>query len=165
MGMEQMPDRGGRPGAPPGADGWSLLGGNGEEEGGVPGLPVSTRIDFSVPWRLSFNYTFRYDTRYVPQEDRFERKVIQTLGFNGEVNLTRNWRVGFRSGWDFEAMDLTYTSFEVYRDLHCWEMLFNWIPFGFRKSYNFTIRVKNPLLKDLKYEKGTHHLGSGFPSI
>jgi hypothetical protein len=28
-----------------------------------------------------------------------------------------------------------------------------WIPFGFRQSYNFTIRVKASVLQDLKWEK------------
>jgi hypothetical protein len=170
MGMEQMPGGPGRgPGGPGigsggGFDDWSLDG-NGGEVTGETALPVSHRIDFTVPWSFSFNYNLRYETRYLPQTEKFERKVIQTLGFSGDVNLTRNWRVGFRSGWDFEAMELTYTSIDVYRDLHCWEMSFNWIPFGFRKSYNFSIRVKNPLLKDLKYEKRTHHLDRAFSSF
>ncbi len=141
----------------------------GEEAGsnrvGEPIIPPSPRIDFSVAWSFSFNYTLRYDTRYNAEKDIFDKKIIQTLGFNGDINLTKNWRLGFRSGWDFEAMKLTYTSIDVYRDLHCWEMSFNWIPFGFRKSYNFSIRVKNPLLKDLKYEKRTHHLDRAFSSF
>ena len=172
IGMEQMPGgmgrdpRGPAMGGGGGFDGSGMFDGNGggeiEED---LGIPVSHRVDFTVPWSFSFNYTLRYDTRYDHQNQRFERKIIQTLGFNGEVSLTRNWRLGFRSGWDFEAMELTYTSIDVYRDLHCWEMSFNWIPFGFRKSYNFSIRVKNPLLKDLKYEKRTHHLDRAFSTF
>jgi len=41
----------------------------------------------------------------------------------------------------------------IYRDLHCWELLFNWIPIGFHQSYTLTIRVKAAALRDLKYEK------------
>jgi len=165
-GFQQMP---GAPGMGAAGQGgftdMNSFGDNGEGIGGESAIPVSHRVDFSVPWSFTLNYTLRYDTRYVPQTGKFERKIIQTLGVNGEINLTRNWRLGFRSGWDFEAMRLTYTSIDVYRDLHCWEMSFNWIPFGFRKSYNFSIRVKNPLLKDLRYEKRTHHLDRAFPSF
>ena len=38
----------------------------------------------------------------------------------------------------------------MYRDLHCWEMMMDWVPYGPRKSYNFTIRIKSSILKDLK---------------
>ncbi len=170
-GMEQMP---GRPGMRQagsgfdngGPDGANLFGVDNSNAGiGAPVLPPSPKIDFSVAWTFSFNYTLRYETRYVPEKENFERQIVQTLGFNGDINLTKNWRLAFRSGWDFEAMKLTYTSIDVYRDLHCWEMSFNWIPFGFRKSYNFSIRVKNPLLKDLKYEKRTHHLDRAFSTF
>ena len=34
-----------------------------------------------------------------------------------------------------------------------WEMLIKWIPFGYRQSYNFTIRVKASVLQDLKWER------------
>ncbi len=80
-------------------------------------------------------------------------KVIQTLSFSGDVNLSSKWKVGFRSGYDFEQKDFSYTSIDIYRDLHCWEIVFNWIPMGFRKSYNITIRVKSPVLQDLKLTK------------
>ena len=49
--------------------------------------------------------------------------------------------------------DLVNHNFSIYRDLHCWEMLFKWIPFGYHQSYNFTIRVKASALQDLKWEK------------
>ena len=42
---------------------------------------------------------------------------------------------------------------DIYRDLHCWEMTFNWIPLGFHQSYNFVIRVKSSILQDLKLTK------------
>ncbi len=81
---------------------------------------------------------------------------------SGSVSLTPKWRVGFRSGYDFKQKEVTYTSVDVYRDLHCWEMTFNWIPFGFMRSYNFTIRVKSSVLQDLKLTRQTHHLDRTF---
>jgi hypothetical protein len=58
-----------------------------------------------------------------------------------------------RTGYDFKNKDFSYTTVDVYRDLHCWEMRFNWIPLGWRKSWNFTINVKSSLLQDLKLNK------------
>jgi hypothetical protein len=101
-------------------------------------------VDFNVPWSLTVNYNVRY---IKPQ---YQSDVIQTLNFSGDINLTKKWKIGVRSGYDFEAKDLSYTSVDIYRDLHCWEMTFNWVPLGPRKSYLFTIKVKSSLLQDLK---------------
>ncbi len=112
-------------------------------------------VDWTVPWSLSLNYNLRYsnNVRYPDFIREDERKFVQTLGVSGEVNITPKWKFSFRTGWDFEANDLSYTSINIYRDLHCWEMRFNWIPTGFRKSWNFTINVKASILQDLKLNK------------
>jgi hypothetical protein len=78
---------------------------------------------------------------------------VQTLGVSGEVNVAPKWKITFNTGWDFETKALSYTSVNIYRDLHCWEMRFSWIPIGFRKSWNFTINVKASVLQDLKLNK------------
>jgi hypothetical protein len=101
-------------------------------------------VDFNVPWTLNVSYNVRYS------QPQYTSSVVQTLNFSGDVSLTNKWKIGMRSGYDFEAKDLSYTSVDIYRDLHCWEMTFNWIPFGPRQSYLFTIRVKSALLQDLK---------------
>ena len=49
--------------------------------------------------------------------------------------------------------ELTYSSINIYRDLHCWEMILNLIPLGYHRSYTFTIRVKAAILQDLKLER------------
>jgi hypothetical protein len=72
------------------------------------------------------------------------------VNFTGDFNLTPKWKLGYTTGYDFSNKDISYTSLTIYRDLHCWEMSVNWIPFGARKSYNFAINVKSSTLKDLK---------------
>ncbi len=111
--------------------------------------------DGSIPWSLNLNYSLRYGMRhtypgYVLVRDE---SVVQTLGFSGNVQLTPNWKVSVRSGYDFEANELSYTQVQIYRDLHCWEMNFSWIPFGTWKSWNFGINIKSSMFKDLKVEK------------
>jgi hypothetical protein len=112
-------------------------------------------IDWTIPWSLSINYNLRYSNnisyRDFMREDN--RKVVQTLGFSGEINITPKWKLTAQSGWDFEANGLSYTSLNIYRDLHCWEMRFSWIPLGFRKSWNFSLNVKASVLQDLKLNK------------
>jgi len=79
--------------------------------------------------------------------------IVQTLGFSGQVNITPKWKFTFNSGWDFTQNKISYTSINLYRDLHCWEMRFSWIPTGARQSWNFSINVKASILQDLKLNK------------
>ncbi len=110
-------------------------------------------INWDNPWSLNISYTLRYTNNYNSQEKIMENKIIQTLSFNGSLNITPKWKMGFRSGYDFKNGAFSYTSLNFYRDLHCWEMRFNWIPIGKMKSWNFSINAKSPLLKDLKLKK------------
>ncbi|HKK09838.1 MAG TPA: putative LPS assembly protein LptD, partial [Bacteroidales bacterium] len=104
-------------------------------------------------WSVNLDYTFHYTNAYQQSLDKYDRNVIQTLNFNGSVNVTDKWKFRVRSGYDFKQKELSYTSLNIYRDLHCWQMSFNWIPYGGYKSWNFTIQAKSSLLQDLKLEK------------
>ncbi len=104
-------------------------------------------VDFNVPWDFSFFYNVVY------AKPALRDTFIQSFTFNGNLSVTPNWKVGFRSGFDFVNKDFTFTSFDIYRDLHCWEMRLNWVPFGFRKSYMITIAVKASVLQDLKLNR------------
>lgn len=113
-------------------------------------------IDWDIKWNLNLTYNFRYTTniKYINQVNKEkEETLVQTLGVSGDFNITPKWKVGFRTGWDFEAADLSYTSINIYRDLHCFEMRFNWIPIGGRQSWNFALNVKASMLQDLKLQR------------
>lgn len=148
-------------GRDPGTD----LMGNGNDIPGdemLPEIMPGNGIDYSVPWNLNFSYSFNYNSRYRHQDNKMDRNIIQNLSVRGDIYLTPKWRVGFRTGYDFDNRQITYTSIDIHRDLHCWEMTFNWIPMGFRQSYNFTIRVKSSVLQDLKLTRRTHHMDRAF---
>lgn len=118
-----------------------------------PGLLAGTYADFSVPWSLSFNYTLSYVSTFVAAQYNFKSNVVQTLGVSGNFNLTENWKISLTTGYDFENKGMSYTSIDIYRDLHCWEMRFNWVPFGYYKSWNFQINIKASSLQDVKWNK------------
>jgi hypothetical protein len=112
-------------------------------------------IDFDIPWKFSLAYKFTYQK--VPEkfigDIRRVGSITQTLGFNGELNITPKWKITMTSGWDFTNGQLSFTSIDLYRDLHCWEMRFGWIPKGAQQSWNFSINVKASVLQDLKLDK------------
>ncbi|MEC9209440.1 MAG: putative LPS assembly protein LptD, partial [Bacteroidota bacterium] len=105
---------------------------------------------YTIPWNVSANYSLTYNKEH---DIAAFADTTQSLTFSGNLKITKNWKIGFRSGYDFDEKELTYSSLDIYRDLHCWEMLFHWIPLGYHQSYTLTIRVKAAALRDLKYEK------------
>jgi len=110
-------------------------------------------VDFDIPWSFSINYSFRYTKVYDNSQQTRVEKIVQTLGFSGQLNITPKWKISLTTGWDFVNGQLGYTSIDVYRDLHCWEMRFGWIPKGAQQSWNFSINVKASVLQDLKLNK------------
>jgi len=102
-------------------------------------------VDWSIPYRFNFNYTLSYQALAAPGS-----RWIQSLTFNGDFNLTRLWKIAYNSGLDLERRVLTPTVINVYRDLHCWEMSLNLVPFGTYRSYTFTLNAKGQMLQDLR---------------
>jgi len=117
-------------------------------EGDVDYYRLPGYVDFSVPWSLNLNYNLSYNN-----PGGGEPTIRQSMDFSGDLDLTQGWKVGFRTGYDIEAKDFTFTSFNFYRDLHCWNLACSWVPFGFQQTYTLTIRVKSSILQDLKLER------------
>lgn len=116
-------------------------------------LMTSQYYDFSMPWNFSFNYSINYTNNGI------RARIVNTLGFNGSLTLDKDkkWAISYSGGFDFDTKQLTPGVVTLVRDLHCWQMNFSCVPFGYRKSWSFNISVKSSLLQDLKYEKSSSH--------
>ncbi len=111
-------------------------------------------IQFGEAWNWSLNlgYNLQYNRKFQYEaKDTFQ--LTQTINLSGQMNVTKNWNMSFQTNYDVTNKKFSYTSVEVTRDLHCWELTFNWVPFGFMKSYNIQINVKSSLLQDLKLQR------------
>ncbi|WP_231459495.1 MULTISPECIES: putative LPS assembly protein LptD [unclassified Pedobacter] len=104
-------------------------------------------VDFNIPWNFAFQYRFDYSNILG------RSTITNTLNFNGDFNLTPKWKFTFNSGYDFKNKGLAPMQLAIYRDLHCWDMNINWVPYGAYKSYSLNIRVKASILQDLKLSK------------
>ncbi len=108
-------------------------------------------LDFNIPWSLNLGYNISLNKAYRTTLQGGDTLLFSHSAlFSGDFNLTAHWKVTFSSGYDFSNNQLSITSIDIYRDLHCWEMRLGTIPFGPRKSYNFTLNVKASVLQDLK---------------
>ncbi len=106
-------------------------------------------VDFSIPWSLSVKYNWSYSKTGLASS----KNIIQTVRLSGDISLTKKWKIGGNTGYDFKQKKLTVTNFNLHRDLHCWEMRFAIVPFGPHRHYSFTINAKSSILRDLKYDK------------
>lgn len=105
-------------------------------------------IDFDMPWSLSVNYSLSYS-----QPGLRQSSITQAVQLRGDVSLTPKWKVNFNTGYDIEQEAFTTTRIQLSRDLHCWQMSLDWVPFGVRQSYSINISVKSSLLQDLKWQR------------
>ncbi len=105
-------------------------------------------VDFKLPWSLNMNYSLNYT-----KSTTGDTRIVQTLNFGGEIRITDKWKVSANSGYDFEKKEFAFTTFNIFRDLHCWQMALSWVPFGARQSYTIDISVKSSILQDLKLSK------------
>jgi hypothetical protein len=100
-------------------------------------------------WNFNINYNIFFQKNY-NMTIVTPNKPTQQLNFNCMMQVTEKWRVSVNSGYDFNTRNLSYTSFNVYRDLRCWEAKIDWVPFGFNKRYAVGINLKSPSLRDVK---------------
>ena len=106
---------------------------------------------------MSFNYNFSYSNNLTGSA------VTNTIMVNGDVSITPKWKVQFNTNYDLQAAKLSSaTSFAIYRDLHCWDLSISWLPFGYYKSYNVTLRVRSDILQALKLTKRSDYTNNGY---
>ncbi|MDR0544592.1 MAG: LPS-assembly protein LptD [Odoribacteraceae bacterium] len=105
-------------------------------------------VDFDLPWSINVNYRANYSNPGAGKST-----ITQSIDVSGSLALTSKWQLSYSTGFDITNKQFAATSFDVTRDLHCWEMTFNCIPFGQHQSYNFRINVRSSMLRDLKLTK------------
>jgi lipopolysaccharide assembly outer membrane protein LptD (OstA) len=117
-------------------------------EGDIDYYRLPGYVDFEVPWSVSLNYNLSYSKPGIA-----EANINQSVSISSNIDLSKGWKIGFRTGYDLKANDFTFTTFDFHRDLHCWDLSCSWVPFGFQQSYMLTIRVKSSILSDLKLQR------------
>lgn len=111
-------------------------------------------MKFSLPWHFRVDYSVSYgDEQFNKRKLTYHQEVSQTMNFSGNIQFTKNWEVSFSSGYDFKEREISYTSFNITRNMHCWYSSLSIVPFGDNFNYRFHIGVRASMLQDLKYEQ------------
>ena len=102
--------------------------------------------------KIGWDFRFAHSLTYL--NNRGQRDIgNNSLMFSGNIILSKKWKVGGSSGFDFKNKGFTYTQLRFERDLDSWKMNFSWVPFSVRESWYFFIGIKSGFLSDLKYDK------------
>ncbi len=114
----------------------------------MTGLYSDEDPDFSIPWNLDLMWNFS-------QNQSDPRTVIRSssLVIGLSFNLTELWKITTSSSYDILNRQISAPQISVYRDLHCWEMNFSWVPTGQYRNFRIEIRLKAPQLQDIKVTK------------
>ncbi|NLR59571.1 LPS-assembly protein LptD, partial [Chitinophaga polysaccharea] len=110
-------------------------------------------VDFDIPWRVDLSYSLAYTNTIIPDSGGVVKRITQYVSFNGDFSLTPKWKIGLNSGFDFTNMQIAYTNMYISRDLHCWQMSINLIPFGTFRQFSITINPKAGILRDLRINR------------
>lgn len=117
-------------------------------------------VDFSIPWSVNLGYSINYT-----KQGLADARITQALNVDGDLSLTEKWKIGMNTGWDFQFKAVTLTNISLTRELHCWDMSFNWTPIAGNASrssnYSFDLRVRSSLLSDLRVSRRRQYYDRG----
>ena len=115
-------------------------------------------VKTDIPWSLSVSYSLAYQqgSKFDYEKMYPEMKFSHYLMLSGNIGLGKGWKVSANMTYNFDYKQVTACTFNVSRDLHCWNMTASINPIGPFKSYTFHIGVNASMLADLKYDKNSN---------
>ena len=119
---------------------------------GAMGTSFKSAQDAGTPWNARLDYNVNLSRQWASELQRDTSVVTHALSARGSVNVLKRYKLDVTTGYDMARREFTPTNLNFYVDLHCWELSFNWIPFGVRQSFSLRLNVKSALLRDLKLE-------------
>ena len=119
---------------------------------GAMGTSFKSAQDAGTPWNARLDYNVNLSRQWASELQRDTSVVTHALSARGSVNVLKRYKLDVTTGYDLARREFTPTNLNFYVDLHCWELSFNWIPFGVRQSFSLRLNVKSALLRDLKLE-------------
>ena len=114
-------------------------------------------LAFKFPWSisLSYSYSIREDrTKKINiKKMRYPYSLTHSLNVSGNFKIGSRWNMTYSTGYDFTSKEMSMTTLNITRDLHCFNMSCGLV-FGPFTSYNFSIRANSSMLTDaLKWDQ------------
>ena len=114
-------------------------------------------LTFNLPWSLSLSYSYSINEDRTKDINiktmRYPYSLRHSLNISGNIKIGSRWNITYSSGYDFTSKEMSMTTVNITRDLHCFNMQCGLV-FGPFTSYNFSIRANSQMLTDaLKWDQ------------
>lgn len=96
-------------------------------------------------WSVGLDFSYRWNYRFGQEANK-----TATLNANNiQFNLTPKWSVSTRLGYDFIDKELTPAQFRLNREMICWNLSFQFNPFGDFQYYSFRLSLNSGQISSL----------------
>ncbi|MCL1626714.1 MULTISPECIES: putative LPS assembly protein LptD [Bacteroidaceae] len=115
-------------------------------------------LAFKFPWSISLSYSYsirenRDREKFNIKKMRYPYSLTHSLNVSGNFKIGSRWNMNYSTGYDFTSKEMSMTTLNITRDLHCFNMSCGLV-FGPFTSYNFSIRANSSMLTDaLKWDQ------------
>jgi len=76
----------------------------------------------------------------------------QSINMSGDISLTKRWKIIGDINIDVPTKQITYSQFNLTRNMHCWNLSFFWRPIGTNQSFSFRLNATSSLFQSAKIE-------------
>jgi len=117
------------------------------------GETVRGASEYRIPWSISVSASY-FST---PNYNRVNPPVTtSSLSFRTDIDVSLTPTVSLRTAGTYNLIDkkIVVPSISLVKDLHCWELSFNWIPpSSYNGGYSFRLGIKATQLQDVQIKK------------
>jgi len=101
--------------------------------------------DYSSTFQMGLDFSYRWTYQF--GDDARKSAVLNAN--NIRFNLTPKWSVSTRIGYDFIEKELTPSQFSLRRTMVCWDLAFQFNPFGEFQYYTFRLSLTGGQIQSL----------------
>ena len=101
--------------------------------------------DYSSTFQMGLDFSYRWNFQF----GQDARKSAVLNANNIRFNLTPKWSVSTRIGYDFIEKELTPSQFSLRRTMVCWDLAFQFNPFGEFQYYTFRLSLTGGQIQSL----------------
>lgn len=110
-------------------------------------------LDFEIPWKINLTHVLNINQNIGRNSSNLDKFIlVNTINFNGDINITKRWKVSNNSLFDIKAVKMVNSRFTLTRNLHCWTLNFDTTPIGSNKYFVLRLNANAQMLQSAKVQ-------------